>query len=228
MRVAVSRCTRKTEWTPAALYENAIAAMEDARREPNSELKFHSGTVRLRTLQRSDLEAELNAALQKDDYDLNYLPIVDANTGAPTTIEALLRWPDAVLGSQPTRKIVRVAERTGLILPIGRWVMKTACEQLQVWRAAGHADIRVAVNLSAQELVSEGIVESVEATLSETNTRPADLDIEAERRHPVSRGPVPALLFVIDSSLWACDSSSTTTASERAHWHTCRKAPSTL
>lgn len=161
-----------------ALYENAVAAMEDARGEPNTTIKFHSGTVRLRTLQRTDLEAELKSALQNEDYDLNYLPIVDASTGAPKIMEALLRWPDAVLGSQPTRKIVRVAERMGLILPIGRWVLKSACEQLQVWRAAGYADIRVAVNLSAQELVSEGIVESVELALRETNTDPADLDIE--------------------------------------------------
>lgn len=162
----------------AALFENAIAAMEDARSEPNTTIKFHSGTVRLRTLQRTDLEAELKSALQNNDYDLNYLPIVDAITGAPKTIEALLRWPDAVLGSQPTRKIVRVAERTGMILPIGKWVLRSACEQLQVWRAAGHVDVRVAVNLSAQELVSEGIVETVELVLSETNTDPADLDIE--------------------------------------------------
>ncbi|MCH9694176.1 MAG: EAL domain-containing protein [Gammaproteobacteria bacterium] len=162
----------------AALYENAVAAMEDARGESNAPIKFHSGTVRLRTLQRTDLEAELKSALLNDDYDLNYLPTIDARTGAPKIIEALLRWPDAVLGSQPTRKIVRVAERTGLILPIGSWVLKSACAQLQVWRAAGHTDVRVAVNLSAQELVSEGIVASIERALSETNTDPADLDIE--------------------------------------------------
>ncbi len=164
----------------AAMYENAVAAMEDARSESQTAIKFHSGTVRLRTLQRTDLEAELKSALQNNDYDLNYLPIIDVETGAPSIMEALLRWPDAVLGSQPTRKVVRVAERTGLILPIGEWVLMNACKQLQSWRSAGHSDIRVAVNLSAQELASEGIIECIERALEETGTHPADIDIEVK------------------------------------------------
>lgn len=163
---------------PAALYENAIAAMEDARSSADSAIKFHSGTVRLRTLQRSDLESELKTALQNDDYDLNFLPIIDATTGAPVAMEALLRWPDAVLGSEPTRKIIRVAERTGLILPIGRWVLNSACNQLQEWRKAGHTGVRVAVNLSAQEFVSDGLIECIEQALQDTATRAEDVDIE--------------------------------------------------
>lgn len=163
---------------PAALYENAIAAMEDARSSADTGIKFHSGTVRLRTLQRSDLESELKTALQNDDYDLNFLPIIDVTTGAPTAMEALLRWPDAVLGSEPTRKIIRVAERTGLILPIGRWVLNSACNQLQEWRKAGHTGVRVAVNLSAQEFVSDGLIECIEQALHDTATRAEDVDIE--------------------------------------------------
>lgn len=163
---------------PAALYDNAIGAMEDARNEPATSFKFHSGTVRLRTLQRNDLEVELKSALERRDYALNFLPTVNAETGLPTTIEALLRWPATVLGTQPTRKIVRVAERTGLILPIGQWVLRHACEQLQAWHHAGHVDIRVAVNLSAQELVSDGIAGRIEKILDETKTDPSDLDLE--------------------------------------------------
>ena len=165
-----------------SLYENAIAAMEDARSEPDTLVRFHSGTVRLRTLQRSDLEAELSAALQNDDYDLSFLPVVHADSGAPVILEALLRWPDAVLGSEPTSKIVRVAERTGLIVPIGRWVLRHACLQLQKFRAAGHDDVRVAVNLSAQEIVSDGIVEHIAQVLTETNTDACDLDIELKEQ----------------------------------------------
>ncbi|MBT8083325.1 MAG: bifunctional diguanylate cyclase/phosphodiesterase [Gammaproteobacteria bacterium] len=161
-----------------SLFENAIAAMEDARCESGAAIKFHSGTVRLRSLQRSDLEAELKAALDNGDYDLNYLPTVDIESGVPRTMEALLRWPDTVLGSQPTRKIVRVAERTGIIVPIGRWVLRHACEQLRRWRDEGHADVRVAVNMSAQEMVSDGMIESLQQALSETGVDPADLDVE--------------------------------------------------
>ena len=162
----------------AALYDNAMSAMADARNDPSTYYKFHSGTVRLRSLQRNDLEVELKSALTRNEYALNFLPIIDAQTGAPTTIEALLRWPETVLGTQPTRKIVRVAERTGLILPIGQWVLRRACEQLQAWKRAGHKNLRVAVNLSSQELASDGIAESIENVLNETGTNPGDLDLE--------------------------------------------------
>ncbi len=161
-----------------SLFENALAAMEDARGESNAGIRFHSGTVRLRTLQRTDLEAELKSALRNDDYDLNYLPIFDAEHRAPSTMEALLRWPDAVLGSQPTRKIVRIAERTGLILPIGRWVLQSACAQLRRWRDAGHETVRIAVNLSVQELVSGSVVDAVEQALTEYAIEAPAMDIE--------------------------------------------------
>lgn len=166
---------------PAALFENAKAAMEDARNQGSS-FKFHSGTVRLRTLQRQDLEIELKSALEREEYALNFLPIVDAQTRQPRTIEALLRWPDTILGLQSTRKIVRVAERTGQIVAIGEWVLRHACEQLQLWRDAGHTNIRVAVNLSAQELVTDGIDGKIAKILDETNTNPADLDIELKEQ----------------------------------------------
>lgn len=162
----------------ASLYDNAMTAMADARNNQSTLYKFHSGTVRLRSLQRNDLEVEMKSALARNGYALNFLPIVDAQTGAPTTIEALLRWPETVLGTQSTRKIVRVAERTGLILPIGQWVLRHACDQLQAWKHAGHADLRVAVNLSSQELASDGIVDCIENVLKETGTNPGDLDLE--------------------------------------------------
>lgn len=162
----------------AALFENANGAMEDARSNPSTPYKFHSGTVRLRTLQRHDLEDELKMTLERNEYALNYLPIIDAEKGLPTTIEALLRWPVSLLGTQPTRKIVRVAERTGLILPIGQWVLRHACEQLRAWHESGHTDLRVAINISAQELVSDGIAEGIEKILDETDTDPRHLDIE--------------------------------------------------
>lgn len=163
---------------PAALFENASGAMEDARNDPSTSYKFHSGTVRLRNLQRHDLEEELRSTLERNEYALNFLPIVSADSGLPTTIESLLRWPDTLLGTQPTRKIVRVAERTGLILPIGQWVLRHTCEQLRTWHDAGHTDLRAAINISSQELVSDGIAERIEQVLEETNTNPRDLDIE--------------------------------------------------
>ena len=163
---------------PATLYQNASAAMDDARNDPGTTLKFHSGTVRLRTLQRQDLEVELRTALDREEYALNFLPIVAATDHRPVALEALLRWPDTLLGTQPTRKIVRIAERTGLILPIGEWVIRRACQQLKRWHAAGFTSIRAAINLSSQELVSDDIVGRIARIMDEEQVDPRAIDIE--------------------------------------------------
>lgn len=163
---------------PATLYQNASAAMNDARNDPGTTLKFHSGTVRLRTLQRQDLEVELRSALDREEYALNFLPIVAAADSRPVALEALLRWPDTLLGTQPTRKIVRIAERTGLILPIGEWVIRRACQQLKCWHAAGFTSMRAAINLSSQELVSDDIVGRIARIMDEELVDPCAIDIE--------------------------------------------------
>ena len=126
----------------------------------------------------SAFTTRLQSALEQGTYALNFLPVVDRGTDQPTEIEALLRWPDTVLGTQSARKLIRVADRTGLMLEIGEWVLRHACEQLRTWRERGHTDVRLAVNVSAQELVSEGFVSRAERILADTNTDPADLDFE--------------------------------------------------
>lgn len=168
------------------LYRNAITALEEAVRSPSKRFKFHSGTVRLRSLQRQDLAVELKAALDSDSYELNFLPIVAANGGPVWSMEALLRWPETILGSQPTRKIVTVAEHTGLIVPIGNWVLRRACSALLSWREAGHRDVSLAVNLSAQELSREDLARRVEAILRDADIDPAWLNVEI-KEHMLSR-----------------------------------------
>lgn len=163
---------------PDTLYRNAIAAMEDARNSLDASFRFHSGTVRLRNLQRQDIEADLKAALDNGDFVLNYLPIVDAQTGSVKSLEALLRWPESILGSRTTQKVITIANYTGLIVEIGEWVLRSACKALQRWREAGHDDVRVAVNLSGQEFSNARLAERVEAILGETGVDPGDLDLE--------------------------------------------------
>jgi len=163
---------------PDALYKNAISAMEDARNSSAEPFKFHSGTVRLRNLQRQDLTTDLRVALQREDFTLRYLPIVEAGTGALHSVEALLRWPETILGARTTRKIITIAEYTGLIVDIGEWVLRRSCEQLQRCRDAGHMDVRLAVNLSGQEFSRANLARQVRAILDETGVDPAGLDLE--------------------------------------------------
>ena len=160
------------------LLENGVVAMEDAWNGQAAEIKFHSGTVKMRALQRQDVAHELKSALDREEFVLHFLPIVDARNDATVALEALLRWPQTVLGSQPIQKIVSIAEHTGLILPLGRWVLKRSCEHLQQWHDAGYPDLRISVNLSAQEFSQPDLAEIISSILRESSIDPAFLDVE--------------------------------------------------
>jgi EAL domain-containing protein (putative c-di-GMP-specific phosphodiesterase class I) len=160
------------------LFANAMTAMDDARRHRPEPYKFHSGTLKMRALERKDLELELRSALDREEFDLNYLPIVDANTQEPITVEALLRWPTALFGSKSIRRVITLAEHTGLIVPIGDWVMRQSCKQLRDWHALGHTDLRLAVNLSVQEFSRPNLVQRIRSILEDCAIDPASLDLE--------------------------------------------------
>jgi len=160
------------------LLENAHTAMQDAKTDHSSQFKFHSGTVRLRALQRQDLELELRTALDREELDLKFLPIVDARSGKTITAEVLLRWPQAVFGSRSIDKLVSLAENTGLIVPIGEWVMQRGCEQLRCWHEAGHSDLRLALNLSMQEFSRASLAGSVAAVLQHCSLDPSSVEFE--------------------------------------------------
>ena len=160
------------------LFENAVTAMQDSKNSASMHHKFHSGTVRMRALERQDLELELRAALDNDEFALDWLPIVERESRRVVTAEALLRWPKPVFGSSSITEVVAVAECTGMILPIGEWVFRSACDQLAQWRADGHSDLRVAVNVSAQEFARASLVERTERLLRVTGLAAECFDIE--------------------------------------------------
>lgn len=162
----------------ATLFSNAVAATEEARSGKKGDILFHSGTVRLRTLQRQDLEVELRSALDRGAFSLNYLPIVDAVTGSIHAVEALLRWPESVMGSHSTSKIIGLAERTGLIVPIGEWVLRESFDQLVSWQSAGQPDLRLAVNLSMQEFSRKEIAPRMAALMLQVGVQPSSIDLE--------------------------------------------------
>ncbi|MEO0573990.1 MAG: phosphodiesterase [Pseudomonadota bacterium] len=160
------------------LLSNAEAAMDDARHARSACYRMHSGTIRLRALQRQDLATELRTALQRNDYRLKYLPVIDAQSGQVSCIEALLRWPTTLLTAQPIQKILTVAERTGIVADIGDWVMQQALEDFASWREQGHDSVRIAINLTAPEFGRIDLVERL-SHLLEKFAVPAQLvDLE--------------------------------------------------
>ena len=160
------------------LFGSAHAAMEDAKSSQTMQPRFHSGTVKVRALQRQDMVLELQSALDREEFHLEYLPIVEAGTRNVTTAEALLRWPQEVFGSRPIQQVISLAEHTGLIVPIGEWVLRHSCEQLHAWHASGNSELRLAVNLSAQEFSRADLATRVADILSASSIEPRYVDFE--------------------------------------------------
>jgi diguanylate cyclase (GGDEF)-like protein len=161
-----------------ALIENAGAAMEDAKNSQTQQQKFHSGTLKVRALQRQDLTLELQSALDQEEFTLDFQPIVRAAGRDVVTAEALLRWPHAVLGSKSIQEVISLAEYTGLIIRLGEWILRRACEQLHVWHNSGHPNLRLAVNISAQEFSRSDLAQRIAGIVSDSSVEPRYLDFE--------------------------------------------------
>ena len=162
----------------ADLFANACVAAQDARHSAHAPYRFHTGTVRLRALQRQDIAANLKSALERGEFTVNYQPIVDAVTREIRGVEALLRWPDELFGKRTTQKIVMMAEYTGLITDVGEWVLENSLAELKAWRDATGNDVRMAVNLSAREFANPQLAETLEQVLASTGSEPHWLDFE--------------------------------------------------
>ncbi|MDH4107102.1 MAG: EAL domain-containing protein [Gammaproteobacteria bacterium] len=160
------------------LFTSAVTAMHDAKSSITQQQKFHSGTVRMRALERQDLELELRAALENGEFTLTYMPIVASDNRKIFAAEALLRWPKPLFHARPIDEIVAVAEYTGLILPIGEWVFDRVCAQLDEWCRLGRAPSKIAVNVSAQEFARANLVERTRSILGRLSIDPARIIIE--------------------------------------------------
>ena len=165
---------------PETLFDNAFMAMECATANDVSRYAFHSGTVKLRTLQRQDLEIGLKTGLEREEFDLNFLPIINTSNREIAAVEALLRWPDQVMGSRSVRQVVTIAERTGLILPIGEWVLKKSCGQVLDLRDAGEHELRLSINITAQEFSRPDFARQLADALDGFGFDPALLDLEIQ------------------------------------------------
>jgi EAL domain-containing protein (putative c-di-GMP-specific phosphodiesterase class I) len=130
-----------------------------------------------RAVERQSIEEGLRHALKRDEFILHYQPKVDLQSGEITGAEALIRWTHRIRGEVPPGQFIAVAEDCGLILPIGKWVLREACKQARIWADAG-LPLTVAVNISAREFRDKLFLEGVLATLNETDLDPRYLELE--------------------------------------------------
>ena len=136
---------------PEGLLKNADAAMHRAKEQGRNTFRFYLPQMNELALERLQLDASLRGALERKEFLLHYQPKVDLATGVISGLEALLRWQHPERGRMAPAEFVPILEETGLIAPVGEWVLQTVCEQIKVWQARGITVPPVAVNLSAQQ-----------------------------------------------------------------------------
>jgi EAL domain-containing protein (putative c-di-GMP-specific phosphodiesterase class I) len=161
-----------------ALIKNADTAMYQAKENGRQNYQFFAPAMNVRAVERQSVEENLRRALEQQEFTLHYQPKINLQTGAITGAEALIRWTDPVRGPVSPAQFIPVAEDSGLILPIGNWALREACQQARAWADAGLPAATMSVNVSAIEFRNETFLQGVFAVLSETGMDPKCLELE--------------------------------------------------
>src|ERR1700709_2010708 len=161
-----------------SLMQNADAAMYQAKAAGRNLVKFFSSDMAERAHRRLLLETGLRRAIERHELSLAFQPCLDARPGAMAAAEGLLRWNNAELGSGPPSQFIPIAEETGLIIPIGAWVIDEACRQMARWRDADMMDVKVSINLSAIQLRDADVVNTLRRCLAAYDIAPGMLELE--------------------------------------------------
>ncbi|MBW1718008.1 MAG: EAL domain-containing protein [Deltaproteobacteria bacterium] len=160
------------------LLKNADAAMYYAKEAGRNNFQFYAKHMNARTLVRLNMEAKLKKALEQNELVLYYQPQVEMQTDRIVGLEALIRWEHPEMGLVSPAEFIPIAEETGLIIPIGEWVLKTACAQIMVWHMAGFIPLSIGVNLSGRQFRERNLVKSVKQILDTTRLDPKHLGLE--------------------------------------------------
>jgi diguanylate cyclase (GGDEF)-like protein/PAS domain S-box-containing protein len=161
-----------------SVMQNADTAMFHAKASGHNNYQFFRADMNIRAVRRLAVETSLRRALKEGEFLLHYQPKIDLDSGAITGAEALIRWLDPDLGLIQPAQFIPVAEACGLIVPIGRWVLREACRQVRAWLDSGLRAVPVAVNISAEEFRHKGFLDGVALMLQETSLAPSYLELE--------------------------------------------------
>ena len=161
-----------------SLIKNADAAMYLAKEEGRNCFRFHFQEITSQSIERLQLEASLRRALERSELLLHYQPKQDLVRGGISGVEALLRWQHPDLSLLPPSRFIPLAEETGLIVPIGKWVIETACAQNVAWQRQGLPALRIAVNLSPRQFADPSLLSDIEDALKKSGMAPELLELE--------------------------------------------------
>ena len=161
------------------MIKDATAAMHRAKEFGSNNYQFFTPEMNVQAFQRLAFEGSLRRALERDEFLLHYQPQVDLRTGRIVGAEALLRWRHPDLGVISPEEFVPILEETGIVIPVGEWVLRTACEQARAWQEADDLPpLRVAVNLSARQFKQHDLTETVSGALRLSGLDPERLELE--------------------------------------------------
>ncbi len=175
--VGVSLYPRDTQDAESLLI-NADAAMLQAKQYGGEKIEFYRSEVHTHTPKQLELETDLHMALKDAQLQVYYQPLVDLKRGKIVGSEALLRWLHPVHGLISPANFIPLAEETGIIVPIGAWVLQEACKQTRIWQKMGFTSLKVAVNIAEKQLRQAGLFETVQHILKATDYDPKFLELE--------------------------------------------------
>jgi diguanylate cyclase (GGDEF)-like protein len=181
-----------------SLMKNADIAMYLAKEEGKNNYQFYSKDIQSKSLEHLSIETNLRFALERNELSLHYQAKVDFKTNMITGVEALLRWQSPYLGSVTPTRFISVAEESGLIIPIGRWVLKTACAQNVAWQQQGLPAVCMAVNLSLRQLTDDNLIDDIRTALNDSGMAPNLLELEITESMVMHN---PALIISILSKI---------------------------
>jgi diguanylate cyclase (GGDEF)-like protein len=179
------------------LTKNADMAMYVAKEDGKNSFRFFTQEVESHSIERLMLESAMRHALERREFALHYQPKIDAATGLMTGVEALLRWTHPDLGLLPPQQFIPLAEETGLIVPIGRWVLREACAQNMAWQHSGLWPIAMAVNLSPRQFSDENLLQDIDDALAASGMPPELLQLEVTESMVMRN--VPRAVKVLDA-----------------------------
>lgn len=166
------------EGDASSLLRDADIAMYRAKELGRNRFQFYTSELNVRSIRRLELEMGLRQAIERQEFMLYYQPLVDMKTGQVRGMEALLRWQHPKFGLIQPLEFIPLAEETGLIIPIGEWVLQTACAQVKKWHEQGFSTLQVAVNLSSKQLRDKNLIAVVKQALAGAGLEPQFLDLE--------------------------------------------------
>ena len=161
-----------------SLLKNAHSAMYYAKESGRNNFQFYEKSMNKSAYNRLILENELRTAIDNKEFILHYQPRIDIRSGKTISMEALIRWIQPEKGTISPLEFIPLAEESGLIVPIGEWVLRNACRQIREWQNSGLQPVRISINLSAQQFAKKNLVHIIDKTLKEFSLDPSCLELE--------------------------------------------------